>query len=330
MKSNTIKWILAALTMIIILLIALPIFAADDELLIYKNSEKEYLIYLKGNLKNEFEFAFSNNKDSKKDELLFYQSAKDTDDDEANTIVYIDEELYDNYFAKNTYLWVRTNDGKYIIEAKLLNIKNAISENDIENANSITKRVSVDTTQVYEKPEENVDGVKVTKTVGKIVVKEKGKNFYQIVKVTENEDYAEFAKIIKDIVDGKASNEFYNKLETANTLVSLYNKLLQDVKNKNWKEASNNEILQPEEAKENDEYIIWIKNENNGLVKQDVQLLTSFEDYKPEVISEKVVSKLPVTADDPTLFIILAFLVLSIVIVIIAKIIVSKKEKMGD
>ena len=250
--------------------------------------------------------------------------------EEANSIAYVDSELYGTYFSKDAYLWARTSDGKYIVEAESVDLKSALTENDIETANSMTKRISVDTKQIYEKPVENVDGVKITKTVGKVVVTEEGKTAYQLIKVEETGETAEFAKMINDLAAGKTGENYYEEIEISKEFLDLYNKLLPAYGDKKWAEPTNNEILQPEEAKENDEYIIFLKNEQNGKTTYDVQLLKSFEDYKPEVISEKVVSKLPVTADDPTLFIILGILVVAIVVVVIAKIFVNKNEKMGE
>ena len=96
--------------------------------------------------------------------------------------------------------------------------------------------------------------------------------------MTETGDVAEFAKIVEEIVNGKIESNYYSKLELTNKLLTLYNKLLPSASDKNWIEASNNEILQPEDAKEDEEFIVWIKNENGGTVKYDVQFLTSFEE----------------------------------------------------
>ena len=329
MNYFKIKWVLAIVLLIILLSIATSVFATNEEIQIVKKSDNEYMIYLKECLSNDFKFAFSNDKTSDSSNLIYQNAARDTNDSNGNYIAYIDSDLFNAYFSKNTYLWVKTNEGKTIVSAILVDLNSAITENEIQEVNTLTKRISVDTTQVYEKTEENVDGVKVTKTVGKIVVKESGNNEYQLIKVQESGDIAEFAKLITQISDGKVENNYYTKLELAKELSGLYNKLIPVLNDKNWKTVENNEILQPEDAKENDKYIVWLKNKN-GEIKRDAQLLTSFEDYKPEIITEKVVSKLPVTADDPTLFILLGVLIVITIMVIIAKIVISKKEKIGE
>ncbi len=330
MKNKKMKWVLITLITSIIMTIATPIYATSENVQVVKKSDNNYLIYVKDNLNIEFEFAFSNNKEIGKGELVFQNSAKDMQGEEANSIAYIDEDLYSTYFSKDTYLWARTSDGKYIIEAEPIDLKSSLTENDIETANTMTKRISVDTKQIYEKPVENVDGVKITKTVGKVVVTETGKNEYQLIKVEETGETAEFAKMINDLAAGKTGENYYEEIKISKAFLDLYKELLPASGDKKWTVPENNEILQPEEAKENDEYLIFLKNEQDGKTKYDVQLLISFEDYKPEVISEKVVSKLPVTADDPTLFIILAILVLAIIVVVIAKILVNKNKKMGE
>ena len=327
MNNLKTKGILAAIIMLIILFVSTSIFAAGEEMQVVKKSEKEYMIYIKDNLTKAFEFAFSNDKNAKKEDLVFHKSALDMEDKNANNIAYVDEEIYGAYFSKDTYIWARTDEANYILEGKLLSLETAITEENIQTANNLTKGIKVDTTQSSEKTTENAEGVKETKIVGKIIVKEEGKNSYQLVKIAESGDVAEFAKVVEEIVKGKIESDYYSKLESASELLTLYNKLLPSSSDKNWVEASDNEILQPEDAKEDEKFIVWIKNESGGTVKFDVQFLTCFEEEQPEAVSEKIISKLPVTGDDPTLFIILGVLIIAFVIILVARAVASKKEK---
>lgn len=328
MKNLKLKLVVATISFLILLSCMTSIFAANEEIQILKKSDKEYMIYLEGNLSNAFEFTFSNEKDADKELLIYKNSATDSAEENSNYIAYVDEEIISSYnFSKPTYLWARTMDGTYIAEAVLINLTDVVLEEDVELANTITKRIDVDTTQTFDKPAEMIDGVKQTKTVGKVEVKEKGNTYYQLVKVPESGDCYNFMKIAEKIANNKVEDNFYAKLEVAKEFSSLYEKLLPAVDDTNWALVKDNQILQPEEAKQDEQYILWLKNESDNKTTLDAQFLTCFEDYKPEVISEKIVTKLPVTADDPTLFIILGALVVALVIVIAIRSKAGKTKK---
>ena len=55
--------------------------------------------------------------------------------------------------------------------------------------------------------------------------------------------------------------------------------------------------------------------------------MTSFEDYKQEVINEQITTKLPVTYDNPILFILLAILVILFIALLGIKAIINRKKK---
>lgn len=328
MKHLSLKLTIAIAILITIIACATSIFATNEEIQILKKSDKEFMLYLENHLSDAFEFAISNDKNSDRELLMYKNSATDSADAGANYIAYVDEETIGSYdFTAPTYLWARTMDGTYIAEAVLIDLTDVIVDEDIDLANSITKRIDVDTTQTFDKPAEIIDGVKQTKTVGKVEVKEKGNTYYQLVKVPENGDYYDFMKIAEKIANNKVEANFYAKLEVSKEFSNLYKKLLPAAENANWALVENNQILQPEEAKQDEQYILWLKNESDNKTTLDAQFLTCFEDYKPEVISEKIVTKLPVTADDPTLFIILGALVVALVIVIAIRSKAGKTKK---
>ena len=93
-----------------------------------------------------------------------------------------------------------------------------------------------------------------------------------------------------------------------------------------WKEVpENNEILQPQESKKNDVYLVWLRDDTTG--EHDVQILVCDENLDIEVEDAKSVivyetTKLPVTYD--TIITLIIALVI-IVAIIIALLIVKKK-----
>jgi hypothetical protein len=295
---------------------------ANENIQIIKKSGNEYLIYISEHMDSQFEFAFSNDQGADKETLGYKSSILDSTS-EKNNVAYIDNSLYTTYFSGKTYFWARDLSGKYFAEKVEVDLSKAIEESNVNLINNLTKIIKVDTKNTIT-TSEVVNEVKVTKTVGKVDVLEEGTTYYQLVKLPASEDYNEFMKTAEKIANDKIENNMYAKLEVANKFSNYYNRLVPDIDEANWIKVNNNTILQPEESHNGEQYILWLKTENNRENKIDVQFLTCFEDYKPEVISEKITTKLPVTYDNPILFIILAVLVVAFVVVLILR---NKSEK---
>ena len=295
---------------------------ANENIQIIKKSGNEYLIYISEHMDSQFEFAFSNDQGTDKETLGYKSSILDSTS-EKNNVAYIDNSLYTTYFSGKTYFWARDLSGKYFAEKVEVDLSKAIEESNVNLINNLTKIIKVDTKNTIT-TSEVVNEVKVTKTVGKVDVLEEGTTYYQLVKLPASEEYNEFMKTAEKIANDKIENNMYAKLEVANKFSNYYNRLVPDIDDANWIKVNNNTILQPEESHNGEQYILWLKTENNRENKIDVQFLTCFEDYKPEVISEKITTKLPVTYDNPILFIILAVLVVAFVVVLILR---NKSEK---
>jgi hypothetical protein len=295
---------------------------ANENIQIIKKSGNEYLIYISEHMGSQFEFAFSNDQGADKETLGYKSSILDSTS-EKNNVAYIDNSLYTTYFSGKTYFWARDLSGKYFAEKVEVDLSKAIEESNVNLINNLTKIIKVDTKNTIT-TSEIVNEVKVTKTVGKVDVLEEGTTYYQLVKLPASEEYNEFMKTAEKIANDKIENNMYAKLEVANKFSNYYNRLVPDIDDANWIKVNNNTILQPEESHNGEQYILWLKTENNRENKIDVQFLTCFEDYKPEVISEKITTKLPVTYDNPILFIILAVLVVAFVVVLILR---NKSEK---
>ena len=295
---------------------------ANENIQIVKKSGNKYLIYISGHMNLQFEFAFSNDQGANKETLGYKSSILDSTSEE-NNVAYIDNSLYSAYFSGKTYLWARDLSGKYFAEGVEIDLSKAIEESNVNLINNLTKIIKVDTKNTIT-TSEVVNEVKVTKTVGKVDVLEEGTTYYQLVKLPASEEHNEFMKTAEKIANDKIENNMYAKLEVANKFSNYYNKLVPNVDDAKWIKVNNNTILQPEESHDGEQYILWLKTEKNGENKIDVQFLTCLEDYKPEVISEKITTKLPVTYDNPILFIILAVLVVALVVVLILR---NKTEK---
>lgn len=328
MKPLKLKWVV---TIIIILAITLGIqsmvLATNEEIQILKKSDSEFILYLKNHMESEFEFSFSNDQpeDVVKENLRYRKSGTDSIED-GNHIVYIDSELYTTYFSKPTYLWARTLSGEYFVEGIEIDLNDFVTDEDVEFINNMTEVIEVDTTNTLV-TEEEIDDVKITRTIGKIDIKEEGTTYYQIVNLPASEEYNEFMEIAETIANNQIPSGFYERLEITNEFMKLYNQLVPAIEDANWIEVTDNTILQPEDSEEGEQYIVWLKNEQEGEeTKIDVQFMTSFEDYKQEVINEQITTKLPVTYDNPILFILLAVLVILFIVLLGIRAIINRKK----
>lgn len=325
---------LLALTIIVLMLATifqLPVMADTKDNVILKKANG-YLIYYKGICNNEFEFAFSNDSAENVENLVFKSSAKDSTSEGALNIAYVDQTLKDTYFndaTKSTYLWIRNLNDEMLVTADKIDLSKALNDDMIEVVNNTTKRIKVDTTQKNKK-EEMIDGVKTTITVGKVVIdepKQDAKYYYQLIPVdAENAEATELfnlAEQLKTEITGT-----YESLSLSKRFYDLYQQLMPDASG--WTLVENNEILQPEEARKDDKYIVYLKEETDpNTYTVDAKFLVC--DYTPEegVVKTTVeeVVKLPVTFDSGTiLFITLGIIVLALVVVAIIKR-TSKKDE---
>ena len=89
--------------------------------------------------------------------------------------------------------------------------------------------------------------------------------------------------------------------------------------------------MQPEDAENGTKYAVLLKKEENGKTTYDVQFLTSYKEVEKtettETVKKEVKTALPVTFDNPILFIALGVVLVAIVIVAIRMRKVSKKNE---
>jgi hypothetical protein len=289
------------------------IFANSESIILKKSGE--YLIYNTEAMNDEFTFAFG--KENKKDDLIFFQSAKDSNTSDAKNVAYVDETTK-AYFNENSEAF----------------LNNAINKDIVD---TTTKRISVDTTQ-SNTTETTIDGVRTEVTKGKIVItdSETAKYSYILIKLpTEDENnYSKLmnsAEKLSNTADLQKIN-FIQKLNLMKEFYSLYMNLQPKADDESWQEVQNSQILQPEDSKDGEKYIVFIKSVDGNTTKIDVQFLTSYTEYnqlyEKETITIKETSKLPVTYDENiTLIIFFAIIIVAIVVVLVIREKVSNKKE---
>jgi len=313
-----------AVTIITITLLQSFSLAKSENVQMIKKSEKEYIIYVSNLIGSEFEFSFANKKDESKENLVFTNSALDQEDN-GNNIAYIDETIYNNYFdgKKETYLWVKQGT-EYKVEAEKINLKDALTEEDIQELNNATKKIPVKFGELN-LPAETVDGVKITRRMGTINIEDNSETeySYKMLKSTEESKVEELINLANEMNKLDEKNT-YDKLSIYGQFKSLYEELKPS---DGWNVAENNVIKQPQESKKGEQYLVWIKNEQTT----DVQIMTCNDDYTPEYenkkIINKVITKLPITGESFALYITAAILIVLIVTVAILKVKNNKSNK---
>lgn len=332
------------ITLMLILLIAVMVIptliSASTESKILKKSDK-YLIYNENVMNEEFTFAFGEKENQ--EDLIYFPSAKDTSEEGAKNVAYIDDEIKSKmdaktkaYLEKNSeaFLFMKNKNGEDIIKAEKIELKNAIDNEKIENT---TKRIKVDTTQT-DITTQTIEGVKTEVTKGKVVITDnaKAKYSYILVKLpTEGEN--EYTKLM-DLATNISNKEeiekldIIKKLELMESFSKLYDEKAPKAEDKAWLEVENLEIKQPQDSKNGEKYIVFIKSESGKDVTIDAQFLTCTQkeekSSETQTIKVKETSKLPVTFDSTTtLIIVLAVIIVLIIIVLIVRKKASKKDE---
>lgn len=313
MKITKNKMLLVLTLMVIILLSILPIcgLAATSDILVIKENDNQYLIYMNGLLDQNFQFAFSNSEDATN--LNYITAAKDN---EGNYIAYVDEDLKIRFFgSEDTYLWVKNTNDEIVINGEKITINDAKTIEQLNILENLTKNITINSSAENEKI---------------IINGEEGKTYYYKFFVAgSSEEYNRFLTLIENVNNFDENTNAYTKLQNYSELSELYNNLIANLNEDNWTEAKNLEIAKPYDAKEGEQYILWLKDSDGNM---DVQILTA---YVKEITveeeqqkTEQIVTALPITYDDTTaLFIALGAVVVAIVAVVAFKKLNKKNRK---
>lgn len=326
------KTIIMMMILLIAIIVLPSIISANSNSIIIKQTN-EYLIYNRNAMDEEFTFALSKTND--KTNLIFFPSAKDKDTKEAKNVAYVDDTTK-TYLDDNaeTFLFIRDREGNYIVDAEKISLKNAIDKELVE---TTTKRIQVDTTK-SNKTTTTIDGVKTEVTKGKVVITDSAdaKYSYILIKLptTGENDYSELMNLAEKISNKEELEklDLMQKLELMNSFYSLYKTLEPNANDNSWVEVQNSEVLQPEDSKNGEKYIVYIKSVTQDKTIIDAQFLKCYDEYNPlyekETVTIKETSKLPVTYDNTiTLIIVFAVIVVAIIVVFIIRKKANKKEE---
>lgn len=316
MKKLSSKILLMVMAVILILSLNANVNATAEDMAVLKNADEDYLIYLNEYLNDEYAYAITTSADVEENNLNWY-TAKDTN---GNSVIKVSKEQV------GSYLWVKVND-EIIKKAEPINVTEVSTETEINEMKTLTNRIKVDATQtITEETRENNVIKTVTQGVLKITDEANAKYSYDIV-LLNNENTA-----CKELVNlmNKINNDMdiFQTINVAQEYTTVWNNI---ITNATWKEVTNATIAQPVDAENGTQYVVLLKKEVNGTTTYDAQVLTSkkatSEDQVQEVVKTETRSELPVTFDNPILFVLLGVAVLAIVIIAIRIRSLSKKNE---
>ena len=344
MKKINMKLMGTIVLLIIAMLLPISVFAVDEQVqteqvqdvqmqivnkkLTETEDEMTYIIYVKGLLDEEFNYAISEKSGATDLELNYINSKKDQ---EGNSVILLNEiEL-----NQDNYIYIKkVKDGKeeFVTDSngQKLNLEESFDASKMELVENTTTRIL--TIIIEEKETKNENDVKITTTTDGLQIEnpEEGATYYYtITKVpdeenTNLEDYRTLYNYILTMNSEEYENmDMYSRIELVKQFYDLYNNLITQ---QNWLEIQNMKVLQPMDSQDGDKYIIYLKK--SGTTEKDEIIDAKFleshredeEEKIPEqtqIVETKRTSKLPITGDSLILFAILAVIIIALVIVAI-------------
>lgn len=313
---------LLMLTMLLALLQGFS-FAKSENIQMIKKSENEYMIYVSDLLDKEFKFAFSNEENvADKSTLAFKDAALDSTAN-GNHIAYVDSDLYTQYFKNkdNTYLWVKLNS-EYKLSGEKVELKDALTEEEIQALNSVTKTIIV-TVGEKQLPTETEDGVEISHKIDTLNIQDKTGNYsYKIVKASEGTDAAKLVKLAQQL-NTVQDEDMFKKLSVYGEFKAMYDNLKPQVNDTKWEKVEDYIVEQPQNSKTGEQYLVWLKQETDNGAIIDLQIMTCKDEYIPEYENQEIVIKetslLPKTGDNIILFVVAGIILILIIAVVVLK-----------
>lgn len=331
MKSFKAKLTGAIVLFIMIMLVPMIVLAVTNEnVQIISNTDEqgntEYIVYIQELMQTNFASAVSNSASTPEQDLDFVTAR----DGEGNYVAQIDANAVT---GDTTYLYVKY-DGQESTEVLELDLSNALDKTDMEYVENTTKRIDTETVEKLEEINEEIDGVQTTLTVGglRITDTDNATYEYQLTKVTDNTPYSRLVELADELnSENYDQKDMYSKIQLTSEFYTLYNQLMEGA---TWTAVTDNEIRQPSDAIEGDQYVVLIrKTAEDGAITTDAKLMVSqinpYEEVEPERQETRTVqetAKLPITGDSIILFVALAMIVIALIIVFARMKKLNKKE----
>ena len=327
---NRISFKLLSVLAIFLFIAVAPIviFAANEDVSIVSTindeAKTEYIIYIKDYSNQKFKFAFTTNANPGEMDLSYINSISDLGENQA---AFLDAATYEKLSKESStiYIWAKDEEN-LILKGIQLDFTKVLTKETLEDIETITTKINVeiadseeDTTTVRN---ETVDGVEEVANVGYVKILDDDKKatyYHETIKIADSEEHEELMLLVEEINNEYEEMDMYEKVQFATKFNALYSKLANEV---DWKKVEEKTIKQPEESVNGDKYIVFLRKiDKQGVETIDAQFLTAYDDYKPNVVIEEIITqettKLPITYDSIALFVVLGVIVLLVVLVFI-------------
>lgn len=329
MKSFKAKLTGAIVLFIMIMLVPMIVLAVTNEnVQIISNTDEqgntEYIVYIQELMQTNFASAVSNSASTPEQDLDFVTAR----DGEGNYVAQIDANAVT---GDTTYLYVKY-DGQESTEVLELDLSNALDKTDMEYVENTTERIGTEIVRdLVEINEEQINGVITTTTVGglRITDTDNATYEYQLTKVTDNTPYSRLVELADELnSENYDQKDMYSKIQLTSEFYTLYNQLMEGA---TWTAVTDNEIRQPSDAIEGDQYVVLIrKTAEDGTITTDAKLMVSAlverDDQGSETRTVQETARLPITGDSIVLFVALAMVVIALIIVFVRMKKLNKKE----
>ena len=329
MKSFKAKLTGAIVLFIMIMLVPMIVLAVTNEnVQIISNTDEqgntEYIVYIQELMQTNFASAVSNSASTPEQDLDFVTAR----DGEGNYVAQIDANAVT---GDTTYLYVKY-DGQESTEVLEIDLSNALDKTDMEYVENTTKRIGTEIVKdLVEINEEQINGVITTTTVGglRITDTDNATYEYQLTKVTDNTPYSRLVELADELnSENYDQKDMYSKIQLTSEFYTLYNQLMEGA---TWTAVTDNEIRQPSDAIEGDQYVVLIrKTAEDGTITTDAKLMVSAlverDDQGSETRTVQETAKLPITGDSIVLFVALAMVVIALIIVFVRMKKLNKKR----
>ena len=332
MKSFKAKLTGAIVLFIMIMLVPMIVLAVTNEnVQIISNTDEqgntEYIVYIQELMQTNFASAVSNSASTPEQDLDFVTAR----DGEGIYVAQIKEEAVT---GESTYLYVKYNqDGEEKTDVLPLDLSKSLDKTDMEYVENTTKRIGTETVSDLVEINEEINGVQTTLTVGglRITDTDNATYQYQLMKVNEGTPYSRLVELADELnSENYDQKDMYSKIQLTSEFYTLYNQLIERA---TWEAVVDNEIRQPSDAVEGDQYVVFIrKTAADGTVTTDAKLMVSQitpyeerEDLQETRVVQET-AKLPITGDSIILFVTLAMVVIALIIVFAKMKKLDKKE----
>ena len=331
MKNFKAKLTGAIVLFMIIMLVPMIVLAVTNEnVQIISNTDeqgnKEYIVYIQELMQTNFASAVSNSETTPEQDLNFVTAR----DGEGNYVA----DLKNVVTEGPTYLYVKYNqDGQEKTDVIELDLSKALDKTDMEYVENTTKRIGTEIVDNLVEIDEEINGVQTKLTVGglRITDTDNATYQYQLMKVNEGTSYSRLVELADELnSENYNQKDIYSKIQLTSEFYTLYNQLIERA---TWEAVVNNEIRQPSDAVDGDQYVVLIrKTAEDGTVTTDAKLMVSqitpYEEREDveETRTVQETAKLPITGDSIVLFVALAVVVIALIIVFVRMKKLNKKE----